>query len=331
MLVQMFHSINEVDLEFIPGIEDLLKEEMPDIDWIKSEEEQHQQNTTFNYYLFFANGKNSPIGIARAQINREQLGANNFFNKFKNKKLTTQAVSWELPGTTRRGLIYNPIFESDILSKFKSIKAQVAKRENLISEAIISDCENILNIFEGSKNDYGLEMTSIKKAQDDFEKFLLQRGLDQDQVGEKLGHTLHENKLKVEFHKDFKSIFYNRGNGVDLYAQLKKDPSLTPWIRREAKFMGLWKDQELLALIPIFLKQHYFYFSFVPFTDFNLELKRAVLILVFDHFFHRDHSFELIFAQSPAVKQKLICNDLLNEFSLPSRRTLIQKNKYSLK
>ena len=53
IITQKFHSVHEIDEEFIPTLEVLLGSQIPSFDWIKAYEDSAPKDTHFTYYLFF--------------------------------------------------------------------------------------------------------------------------------------------------------------------------------------------------------------------------------------------------------------------------------------
>ena len=76
MLIQKYHNIHAIDLEFIPGIEDLLENEITSFDELTKWVDRAPENIHFGYYLFFNPVKNSPVGFAMLQMTKvESSGA----------------------------------------------------------------------------------------------------------------------------------------------------------------------------------------------------------------------------------------------------------------
>lgn len=65
LIVQKFHSIHEIDPEFIPSIEILLQEEVPSFDILVQRHDSAPQGHLFTYFLFFGPTQNTPIGFAQ--------------------------------------------------------------------------------------------------------------------------------------------------------------------------------------------------------------------------------------------------------------------------
>jgi hypothetical protein len=70
LLTQKFHSLNEIDPEFIPAIEILMHEHCVDFKAWKELEKESPVDETFSYWLFFGPTQNSPVGIAQVAFKK---------------------------------------------------------------------------------------------------------------------------------------------------------------------------------------------------------------------------------------------------------------------
>lgn len=65
LIVQKFHSIHEIDPEFIPSLELLLQEEVPSFNYLVEKHDTAPASDVFTYFLFFGPTQNTPIGFAQ--------------------------------------------------------------------------------------------------------------------------------------------------------------------------------------------------------------------------------------------------------------------------
>jgi hypothetical protein len=65
LIVQKFHSIHEIDPEFIPSLEILLQEEIPSFTSLIEKHDTAPACDVFTYFLFFGPTQNTPIGFAQ--------------------------------------------------------------------------------------------------------------------------------------------------------------------------------------------------------------------------------------------------------------------------
>jgi hypothetical protein len=65
LMVQKFHSIHEIDPEFIPSLEILLQEDFASFDTLVQRHDRAPASDVFTYFLFFGPTQNTPIGFSQ--------------------------------------------------------------------------------------------------------------------------------------------------------------------------------------------------------------------------------------------------------------------------
>jgi hypothetical protein len=73
LITQRFHSLKEIDSEFIPALELLMQEYSQNFQAWVEKEEKSPIDITFNYWLFFGPTQNSPVGIAQVMLGKVNL------------------------------------------------------------------------------------------------------------------------------------------------------------------------------------------------------------------------------------------------------------------
>ncbi len=68
LLVQKFHSIHDIDPEFIPNIEVLLQEDIASFATLIQRHDDAPEGCVFTYFLFFGPAQNTPIGLAQLSL-----------------------------------------------------------------------------------------------------------------------------------------------------------------------------------------------------------------------------------------------------------------------
>lgn len=70
LIVQKYHSVLEIDPEFITSIEVLLKEEVPNFKALVKRHDEAPSTDVFTYFLFFGPTQNTPIGFAQLTLRK---------------------------------------------------------------------------------------------------------------------------------------------------------------------------------------------------------------------------------------------------------------------
>lgn len=136
LMVQQYHSIHEIDLEFIPSIEILLEEEIPHFKVLIKKHDLAPEREMFTYFLFFGPTHNMPVGFAHVGLTF--LG-NDFRTlgqklKFWNKDHTHwKQLDWNLSGTSIGMSVFHQKAATSGLGKIKDILENYLTREDIVS------------------------------------------------------------------------------------------------------------------------------------------------------------------------------------------------------
>ncbi len=141
LFVQTYYSISEIDKEFIPALDELLKREELTTAQLESFEFKEEKETVFLYHLFFCSEHNNPIGIFLLQL---VPVAPAFYLPFfksilpKNKK--AYALIAELPSLNHASFLFYPQYQSegeryigDIIKAIRSKRQIVAETWNFLT------------------------------------------------------------------------------------------------------------------------------------------------------------------------------------------------------
>lgn len=142
LIVQKFHSIHEIDPEFISNIETLLQEEVPSFkNLIKAHDEAPPENV-FTYFLFFGPTQNAPIGFA--QLCLKSVPSEKFrswYEKmfFWNKDhIHWKQVTWGVTDGTPGVYIFDPKFARTGKEKILELIKDYEIRDDIMAEEIYS-------------------------------------------------------------------------------------------------------------------------------------------------------------------------------------------------
>jgi hypothetical protein len=291
MLVQHFHSISEIDAEFITGLSDLLADHMLSIEQVHANEKCYPDHYTFLYTLYFMQGRNSPVGISRAILQKNSNVKNKWLGPFKTVEHSL-FIKWSFPSLSSEAMVCNPIYKQAIWIKLLDKHAELKKREGYQATQIIAakNDHQYLNEYQESKALYCVPQ-KIKKTAASFEDFLTAQNIQVVEYFEKLESIVEEHGITISGHKDFVSVFfdskYNSLEIENLKNKLNQSYKLQDWININAKFMALWQEGELIALAPFSLAEHNFYFSLMPVKEqFPQQLIGVLLSTLLERFFH---------------------------------------------
>lgn len=135
-MVQQYHSIHEIDAEFIPSIEVLLEEEIPHFDVLVRRHDLAPEKEMFTYFLFFGSSHNMPVGIAHVGLKFLDVDCRTFSQKLKfwNKDHTHwKQLDWRLPGTSIGMGVFNQKAGVSSHKKILDILSDYLHREDIVA------------------------------------------------------------------------------------------------------------------------------------------------------------------------------------------------------
>jgi hypothetical protein len=137
LLTQKFHSLKEIDQEFIPALEALMHEHQKSFAQWLSWEEQTPEDITFCYWLFFGPTQNSPVGIAQVQFTKvdtqNHLPWWKQFQGFFDKKLSHwKKATWRLGSGLDGAALFDVRYQRSGKEKLNSILEEVFNRPDVI-------------------------------------------------------------------------------------------------------------------------------------------------------------------------------------------------------
>lgn len=140
IIVQKFHSIHEIDPEFISNLEVLLQEEVPSFKNLVEKHDKAPEGHVFTFFLFFGPTQNAPVGFA--QLCLHPLPTENLINwqdklKFwKKEHLHWKQLTWKV-GDGNSGLfVFDPRFARSGKEKMQELIHEYESRIEIKSEEI---------------------------------------------------------------------------------------------------------------------------------------------------------------------------------------------------
>jgi hypothetical protein len=140
LIVQKFHSIHEIDPEFIPNIEVLLQEDVASFDTLVHRHDSAPSGHVFTYFLFFGPTQNAPIGFA--QLCLKPLKGNELIPwhkklKFWDKEhLHWKQVTWEIGDGSSGLCVFDPKFARSGREKVQELIREYEARTDIMAEEL---------------------------------------------------------------------------------------------------------------------------------------------------------------------------------------------------
>lgn len=140
LMVQKFHSIHEIDPEFIPNIEILLQEDVASFATLVQRHDGAPQGCVFTYFLFFGPTQNTPIGFAQLALKpipsdafvpwHQKLA---FWNK---EHLHWKQVTWEIGDGSSGLCVFDPKYARTGKEKIQELIKEYEARPDIMAEQL---------------------------------------------------------------------------------------------------------------------------------------------------------------------------------------------------
>jgi len=140
-MVQKFHSIHDIDSEFIPSLEILLQEDVPSFKNLIEKHDHAPEGDVFTYFLFFGPTQNTPIGFAQLCLHSlpgDDLitWKDKIFKFWKKEHLHWKQVTWKV-GDGNSGLfVFDPRFSRSGKEKIQELIYEYESRPEIKSQEL---------------------------------------------------------------------------------------------------------------------------------------------------------------------------------------------------
>ncbi|HLT22447.1 MAG TPA: hypothetical protein VKZ84_03355 [Bacteriovoracaceae bacterium] len=265
LMVQQYHSIHEIDPEFIPSLEVLLEEEVPHWSLLVKKHDLAPEKEMFTYFLFFGPTHNMPVGLAHVCLKFLDVDCRTLSQKFKfwNKDHKHwKQLDWDLKGTSIGMGIFNQKAGTSSNKKIHDTVAKYLAREDIVAFNFfnhktpyeVSTIQDVRHYFQ--KDHYHL--CPLTRSVNSYQEYLA---------------TL-EKESKNEIKKQWMELHKIHGIELGEYPILSEAPKSLPfnssqlefWQEMGGQLLTFNKDGEVLGCILLFEgKNGNFFFEPFPF------------------------------------------------------------------
>ncbi len=269
IMVQKYHSIHEIDAEFIPALELLLQEEIPYFDKLVEQHDNAPAEHLFTYFLFFGTTQNTPIGFAQVRvtsINTDHIlpWHQKMMRPFKSSLKNWKQVTWKVfDGGSGYG-VFDARFYRQCRDKMNSLLKDYEIRPEVQSEE-----------FFCVKNSFDIKAPWPEVNSQKYEQYILEPYLKVHKT-----YPDYLSSLKVETQKDIKTQWkeINQTGEIKLgdYPDLSEAPKYLPlaqekldyWMVHGASLLTFEKELEVLGCIVVLKgKNGNVFFESLPFES----------------------------------------------------------------
>jgi hypothetical protein len=285
IITQKFHSVKEIDEEFIPTLEELLGSQVPSFDWIRKFESEAPSDVHFTYYLFFGNKHNAPIGYAQLMLKPDETKNKNWFSKFFNKKpnvpTTFKRAVWNLPNECE-GIVFEPRYIKAGMLKAQEIFNEYQSRQDIQTQVIqLADHHNVEENQKALHESHTAQI--YLKSCDSYQEYINQLSKKQRQHVQNLWKEGNKEFCIGEY-SSYKQMFQYK-NLAELYRLLKKHPLISRYynLKNPTHYLTLEENGDIyaIAVLTSGKKDYSFYDIIVLQEGVNTELLHQMAIMKF--------------------------------------------------
>lgn len=292
LMVQQYHSIHEIDPEFLPSIETLLEEEIPHFNLLIKKHDLAPEKEMFTYYLFFGPSHNMPVGFAHVGLKFFDVDCRSFAQKMKfwNKDHTHwKQLDWNLNGTSIGMGVFNQKAGFSSSKKIQDILENYFLRDDIVA----------FNIFNAK---HSPEKTLLPGAKHSLHKdhyHLLPLTKSVNTYQEYLASLEKESQKEIK--KQWMELHKKHRIQLGEYPHLNEAPPGLPfdesqmafWQEMGGQLLTFHKDGETLGCILMFEgKNGNFFFEPFPFESAQEAQVHDILYIQYSilKFFEFSHS-----------------------------------------
>lgn len=140
LIVQKFHSIHEIDTEFIPNIEVLLQEDVASFATLVQRHDSAPTGNVFTYFLFFGPTQNAPIGFAQLCLKpipaRDLLPWHKRLAFWDKSHEHWKQVTWEVGDGSSGLCVFDPRFSRSGKEKIQELIREYENRPEVMAEEL---------------------------------------------------------------------------------------------------------------------------------------------------------------------------------------------------
>jgi len=138
LITQRFHSIHEIDPEFVTNIEFLLQEDVASFKSLVQLHDNAPEGCMFTYFLFFGPTQNAPVGFAQLCLkpvpSKKILPWHKKIKFWDKTRFSWKQLTWQM-GEGLSGLcVFDPKFLRSGKEKIQNLIEEYEKRSDIVAE-----------------------------------------------------------------------------------------------------------------------------------------------------------------------------------------------------
>ncbi len=291
IITQQYSSIQEIDPEFIPSLEELLADEIPDIHTLKDYEHSAPEDISFHYYLFFGGQTNAPIGFAQVELKKTKPIKRSFFDKILHKDHVEdfyKIATWKIPGAPHECVAFSPRYQNYAEESITQVFNDLNARED-ITDQIITTSHRYQEYFKHQKpQEYKKiqRLDALIKSADNYQEYLASLPKDLRQTIFKGFKQLQkEYGLSIGEYSQFKESFAYKNEGAKQYKEYKNHPIIKKILEEDEDYGIITLESQnkikTMAVLKYRPSGHCFYHILILDSDIRPIMGHQLAIMLF--------------------------------------------------
>lgn len=212
LLIQEFLKLEEINEEYRSGLDNLLKNEIPNFDWALKRKFNRRYLKYEYYYLFFSNKSSVPIGIAHIMCEEIPLNdfldfKDSFFIKTIGLKKHLRILSGNI-FNLKKSYIFDPMYEKEGEAQLKKIIEKFKSRGNL--DIIVMNHRPGVDFHFGQHRSlfHDIWHDTIYKNKNSYQDYITDLPIGEFQKIKELWDGLGtKEEIQIKDYKNFRSIY----------------------------------------------------------------------------------------------------------------------------
>ncbi len=247
LMVQSFHSIHEIDTEFVTSIEFLLQEEVASFKSLVDLHDLAPEGCLFTYFLFFGPTQNAPVGFAQLCLKpipfKKIIPWHKRMNFWDKSRHHWKQLSWQI-GNGLCGLcVFDPKFLRSGKEKVQSLIEEYEKRSDIVAQETyylkgLQEFSSLWNQTDQWSKEFFV-LDPLNRASKSYEDYILSLNPEVQNLIKESWKTLYQKrKIKLGDYASVSEITKKLPPNTEIPQSLIESESQVLTFEKEDKVLG---------------------------------------------------------------------------------------------
>ncbi|MBL7664459.1 MAG: hypothetical protein JNM93_04955 [Bacteriovoracaceae bacterium] len=248
---ELYHSLDQVDLDILFALEDFLKEKIPSLSWLQDYEKRNKSRGHFDYYLFFTHQQNTPVGFACIFLETQtrpllKQKAFEFFNLEVPEKYI---VYWKIPSITPIPYFFHPHHEQKGKESLQILFERYAEREDVEGQIFLAQKNFSFKHTNPSAFKVSEHVDYHLKYVETYHEYLASLELRTQSLIKRTWANLQKRKITLGEYPHFCESSHFKKPRIQELLQQPENEILQTWLKSNGMTLTFEFEGEVLGLI----------------------------------------------------------------------------------